>query len=100
MQQSGHWRYASLFTAAALFVLSVGAGAITFREFPISISLHPNELFLVQVGKDASTGFSIRNADSSVVTLNGVSTFDSEAGLQEGQQVQEGFVLLDGTLSL
>ncbi len=100
MQQPRHWRYASILTAAALFVLSVGVGAITFFEFPISISLNPNELFLVQVGKDVSTGFSIRNADSSVVTLNGVSTFDSEAGLQDGQQVQEGFVLLDGTLSL
>lgn len=101
MQKAGYWRCASFLAAAALLVLTAGAGAITFFEFPISqISLDPDDLFQVRVGKDLSTGFSIRSLDGSPLTLNGVSKFDSELGLQDGQRVQEGFILLDGTLSL
>ena len=100
MHQAGYSRRASFLTAVALLVLTAGAGAITFFEFPISISLDPDEAYAVRVGKDDSTGFSIRNLESSPVTLNGVLKHDSERGLQIGQQVQEGFILLDGTLSL
>src|SRR5688572_7464176 len=102
MQQARNWRYASLLTAAALLVLTVGAGALAFFELTIpQLSLDPGQSYLVQVGKDTRTGFSIRNDDVSVLTINDFSTkYDPAAGLESGQQVQEGFILLDGTLSL
>jgi hypothetical protein len=101
MQQAGHRRRASLLTAAALFVMSAGAGAIAFIEFPIlQISLNPGELFQLSVEGLSNTGFSIQSRDGSALTINGLSKYDPAPGLQAGQRVQEGFVLLDGTLSL
>jgi len=102
MQQVGHWRRASLLTAAALVVLSAGAGAIAFFEITIpQITLDPDQFFQLQVDKDSSTGFSIRSRDGSALSINGLSSkYNPAPALQDSQQVQEGFVLLDGTLSL
>ena len=103
MQQARYWRWASLLTVAALFVLSVGAGAIAFFEFPIpQFTLNPDQLFQLTFVKGLpNTGFSIQSRDGSPLTINGgISKYDSEAGLETGQHVQEGFILLDGTLSL
>jgi hypothetical protein len=102
MQQAGFWRRASL-AAAALLVLSAGAGAITFVEFPIpQFTLDPGSQFQATFIKGlANTGFSIASGDGTPLTINGgISKYDSEAGLEAGQRVQEGFILLDGTLSL
>jgi hypothetical protein len=101
MQKAGHWRRASLLTAAALVVLSAGAGAIAFFEFTIpQISLDPDALYQLRVDKDSSTGFSIRSRDGSALTFSGLSKYNPAPALQDLQRVQEGFVLLDGTLSL
>ena len=103
MQQARHWRYASLLTAAALLVLSAGAGAIAFFEFTIpQISLDPDHSYQLLVDKDtSSTGFSIRSLDGSALSMNQLSTkYNPAAALQSQQRVQEGFILLDGTLSL
>jgi hypothetical protein len=101
MQQAGHWRRASLLTAAALLVLSAGAGAIAFFEFTIPIiSLEPDDVYQLRVDKDSSTGFSIRSRDGSALTFDGASKYNPAPALQNEQRVQGGFVLLDGTLSL
>jgi hypothetical protein len=101
MQQAAHRRRASLLTAAALLVLSAGAGAIALIELPIPpINLNPGELFQLNIAGLSNTGFSIRSRDGSALTLDGSSKYDPAPGLQPGQEVQGGFVLLDGTLSL
>ena len=103
MEQARHWRYASLLTAAALLVLSAGAGAIAFFEFTIpQISLDPDHSYQLLVDKDtSSTGFSIRSLDGSALSMNQLSAkYNPAPALQELQRVQEGFILLDGTLSL
>lgn len=103
MQQAGYWRRASLLTAAALFVLSAGAFAFTIFEFPIlQASLKPGQLFQVGSFVDGlnNTGVSIRSRDNVELRINGLATYDTDPALQAGQRVQEGFVLLDGTLSL
>jgi hypothetical protein len=102
MQQTGRRRFASLLTAAALVLLSAGAGAIGLIGFEIpEFTLDPNQLFQVDVDGPSNTGFSIRSRDGSELTINGgSSTYDPARALQEGQRVQEGFVLLDGTLSV
>ena len=100
MQQSGHWRYASLLTAAALVVLSAGAGAIAFFELEIREISIDEGLYQLRVDNDSSTGFSIRSRDGSALSLTGASKYNPAPALQDGQQVQEGFILLDGTLSL
>ena len=104
MQQVGHWRRASLLTAAALVVLSAGAGAIAFFEITIpQLSLEPDDSYELLVDKDSSsTGFSLRSRDGSALSLNGLSSkYNPAPALQPDlHRVQEGFILLDGTLSL
>lgn len=102
MQQARHRRFGSFFTAAALVVLSAGAGALPFIEFDIPlVNLDPDGVYLKSLGELGNTGFSIRSRDGSALTINsGFSKYDPAAGLQSGQRVQDGFVLLDGTLSL
>jgi hypothetical protein len=46
------------------------------------------------------TGFTIRNVQETPLTLTEESAFDPGSGMQAGEAVQEGFMLLDGTLSL
>jgi hypothetical protein len=105
MQQAGHRRRASLL-AAALFVLSAGAGAIAlieFTEFPIlQIGVKPGQLFQLNAFVEGlgNTGFSIRSRDGFELNISGLSTYNPAPALQSGQRVQEGFILLDGTLSL
>jgi hypothetical protein len=94
-------RRASLLTAAALVMLSVGAGALPiFTDFPnIHVNLDPNQIFQLDFGP-GGTGFSIRSGDGAAIMLDGSASYDPAAGLGFQQRVQEGFVLLDGTLSL
>jgi hypothetical protein len=104
MQQARHWRYASLLAAAALFV--VGAGVIAFTEFTefsiLPVSLKPGQVFQVSAFVDGlpNTGFSIRSRDNFELRISGSASYDPGTALQAGQHVQEGFVLLDGTLAL
>lgn len=106
MQQARHWRWASFLTAAALFVLLAGAGAIAFIEvieFPIlQVSVKPGQLFQLSSFVEGlpNTGFSIQSRDGVELRISGLSSYDTAPALQPGQRVQEGFVLLDGTLSL
>jgi hypothetical protein len=80
-----------------LLALSVGVGAIALIELPIS---DPIDFFQRSFEGLTNTGFSIRSVDGSLFTISGFSTYDPDAGWQSGDHVQEGFVLLDGTLSL
>ena len=104
MQQATHWRRASLLTAAALFMLSAGAGTVALIgriEFPnLVIDLETNPLFQLSFGELSNTGFSIRSRDGSALSLSASSNYDPASGLDIEPRVQEGFVLLDGTLSL
>jgi Thrombospondin type 3 repeat len=106
MQQTGYRRYASLLTIATLFVLLVGAGAIAFTEFTefpiLPVSLKPGQVFQVSAFVDGlpNTGFSIRSRDNFELRISGSASYDPASPLQAGQRVQEGFVLLDGTLAL
>ena len=106
MQHFGHWRRPSLLTAVTLFVLAVGAGAIAFTDFTeftiLPTSLKPGQSFQVGAFIDGlpNTGFSIRSRDNFELRISGSTTYDPGAALQPGDRVQEGFVLLDGTLSL
>ena len=88
-----------------VLALCAGTGAIGLIEYPvygiqpISIS-EPIALFEARYAGLPNTGFSIRSIDGSALTFEGESRFDPTIGLQAGETVQEGFVLLDGTLSL
>jgi len=105
MQQVGHRRRASLLTAVALVVLSAGTGAVALiREISIDelfqVNLDTDDVFQVKLLGLLNTGYSILSRDGSALTIDGTSKYDAALGLQPGQRVQEGFVLLDGTLSL
>lgn len=106
MQQAGHLRWYSFVTAAVLFVLSAGAGVIAlieYTEFPIQQgSVKPGTSFQLSgfVEGLPNTGFSIRSRDNVELRITGLAAYDPAPAKQDGQQVQEGFVLLDGTLSL
>ena len=105
MQQVGHRRRASLLTAVALVVLSAGTGAVVLiREISIDelfqVNLDTDDVFQVKLLGLLNTGYSILSRDGSALTIDGTSKYDAALGLQPGQRVQEGFVLLDGTLSL
>jgi hypothetical protein len=99
MQQGGIWRRRPLVTLGVVTALSAGAGAIAFLEEPI-LSVMPSESISINFRGLPNTGFSVRSLDGSRLTFSGLSRFEPEAGLEPGQSVQEGFVLLDGTLSL
>ena len=105
MQQASYRCRTPVVVLALLLVISVGAGAIGLIELPplgnqpISVD-EPVSLFEARYAGFANTGFSLRSVDGSLLTLLGESQFDPTAGLQAGQTVQEGFVLLDGTLSV
>ena len=104
MQQVRNLRRVSLITAIALVVLSAGAGAIAFIPFEIpQFTLNPDGLFQFNVQNIdglRNTGFSIRSLDNSELTIDASSQYDPASGLLTEPRVQEGFVLLDGTLSL
>jgi hypothetical protein len=82
-----------------VLALSAGAGAIAFLEEPI-LSVMPSESISINFQGLPNTGFSVRSLDGSLLTFSGLSRFEPEVALEPGQSVQEGFVLLDGTLSL
>ena len=86
--------------AASVLVLalSASAGAFDLIEFQLPPDL--TSLFSYTFTGLTNTGFSIRSRDGSLLTLAGQSKFDPAPTLQPGDRVQEGFVLLDGTLSL
>jgi hypothetical protein len=64
------------------------------------VSLDVDDVFQVKLLGLPNTGFSILSRDGSALTIDGTSKYDAAVGLQPGQRIQEGFVLLDGTLSL
>jgi hypothetical protein len=88
------------------FVLALSAGASAFTlidfEFPTfsGFSLGAGATFRHVFAGLRKTGYSIRSADGSALTLSGDSRFDPADVWQAGTRVQEGFILLDGTLSL
>ena len=88
------------------FVLALSAGASAFTlidfEFPTfsGFSLGTGATFRHVFAGLRKTGYSIRSADGSALTLSGDSRFDPADVWQAGTRVQEGFILLDGTLSL
>lgn len=104
MPQITHRQRASLLTAAALVLLSAGTGAIALLDqidFPnLAVDLGGDELFQLRFAEESNTGFSIQSIDGAALTLNTSSRYDPASGLQIEPRVQEGFVLLDGTLSL
>ena len=105
MQQVRNLRGVWLVTAAALFALSAVAGAAALiREISIDeffqVNLDTNDVFQVKLLGLPDTGYSILSRDGSALTIDATSKYDAALGLQPGQRVQEGFVLLDGTLSL
>ena len=109
MQQVRHRRFASLLTAVALVTLSAGAAGaaliqLSIREISIDeflqVNLDTDDVFQVKLLGLRNTGFSILSRDGSAMTIDGTSKYDPALGLQPGQRVQEGFVLLDGTLAV
>ena len=108
MQQLRHRRFASLLTAVALVTLSAGAGAAALIQLPIReisideffrVNLDADDVFQVRLLGLPNTGFSILSRDGSAMAIDVSSHYDPLLGRQ-GHPVQEGFVLLDGTLSL
>jgi thrombospondin type 3 repeat protein len=103
MQYVTHRRWVSLITAVALVVLSAGASAIALIDFirfdDLVIDLAENP-FQLRFGELSNTGFSIRSRDGSALSLTASSEYDPASGLRIQPRVQEGFILLDGTLSL
>jgi hypothetical protein len=74
----------------------VGGPPTTVIERPISTDL----VSLFELSLHRITGFSIRSQDASPFRLSGLATYDPGPTLRPGETVQEGFMLLDGTLSL
>jgi hypothetical protein len=99
MQQGGIRRRTPFVILGVVGALSAGAGAIAFLEEPI-LSVMPSDSISINFQSLSNTGFSARSLDGSLLTFSGLSRFEPEVGLEPGQSVQEGFVLLDGTLSL
>jgi hypothetical protein len=108
MQQVRHRRFASFLTAVALVTLSAAAGAAALIQLPIreisideffGVNLDADDLFQVRLLGLPNTGFSILSHDGSALAIDVSSKYDPLLGRQ-GHPVQEGFVLLDGTLSL
>jgi hypothetical protein len=98
MGQTGNRPLTPIAVLVTLVVtMTVGAGAIGFIQ-PIETDLV--SLFQVRYTGFTNTGFKMRSLDGSLLTLSGFSQYDPEEGLQPGDTVQDGFVLLDGTLSL
>ena len=73
-----------------------GGGSSTIIERSILTDL----ISLFDLRLDGNTGFSIRSGAGSLFRLSGLSTYDPAPSLRPDETVQEGFVLLDGTLSL
>ena len=100
MQQEEYGRRRiSLLIWGMLLVLSAGVAAATVIETPLR-SFLPVETFSLNVASLPNTGFTMRSLDGSLFTLEGSSKYDLQGGPQPGDTVQEGFVLLDGTLSV
>ena len=77
--------------------LSATAAALIERE----IITDPLEFFQFSFGEHTNTGFSMRGLDGSALKFQGTASFDPESRLDpENESVQDGFVLLDGTLAL
>ncbi len=91
-----------LAAAVAAFVLQPAvAGAFTLIELVIQVNLSAGEDYgfsYANIGLP-NTGFVIRNVDSAAIDVEGTTGLD-DTDLPGGDQVQEGFILLDGTLEL
>ena len=101
MPQPSNLRRTPMLALGIWLTLSAGAGALAIIDLPGMI-INPGELFQVSYASEElpNTGFTIRGLDTSLFTISGFSNYDPDAGWQPGDRVQEGFVLLDGTLSL
>jgi hypothetical protein len=80
-------------------VLSAAVAAATSLIQVELLGLPPAGEFRQAFAGLLNTGFTIRSIDGSLLTFTGLAKFEPEAGLQPDQTVQDGFVLLDGTLS-
>ena len=98
MPLTGPRRVGPLAVLTGVLVLSIGAGAVSLMQLPIVTD--PVALFDLRFDGLADTGFRIRSLDGSPLTFTGESRYDPLDGLRPGETVQDGFVLLDGTLSL
>src|SRR5688500_20104986 len=78
MKQTRHPRFASFLAAAALLLLSAGAGAIGLIEFigfeiP-AFNLDSESFYKLEVAGLSNTGFSIQSRDGAELTINGGSS--------------------------
>jgi len=98
-----------LATALGLLILQPAAArAFTLIELVIQIDLvavEAGESYGVIFGGDNApdlmhTGFEIRNPGDSEISVEGTTVYNGFADLPGNDQVQEGFILLDGTLDL
>lgn len=86
--------------AVSVLVLALSASAAAFDLIEFQLPTDLTSLFRHTFTGLTNTGFSIRSRDGGLLTLSGLSKYDPAPSLQPGERVQEGFVLLDGTLSL
>ena len=86
--------------AASVLVLALSASAAAFDLIEFQLPPDLTSLFRHTFTGLTNTGFSIRGRDGGLLTLSGLSKYDPAPSLRAGERVQEGFVLLDGTLSL
>jgi len=87
----------------AVFILQPKtAQAFTLIELVIQVNLSVGQAYSVSYANAGlpNTGFEIRNAENSPIEISGTTVFDGFTDLPGGDPVQDGFVLLDGTLEL
>jgi hypothetical protein len=90
-----------------VLIVPVVAGAFTLIELLVQVdtTLDPNAELAVRFADThqaapANTGFTIRNVAGTPIDLKGTSKLSGVSGLVSGAEVQEGFLLVDGTLEL
>lgn len=97
----------------ASFVVGLGAAiatamhpavthGFTLVELLIQVELSAGDQYSVSYANAGlpNTGFTIQNTESSTIDVVGSTVFDGFTDLPGGEQVQEGFILLDGTMEL
>jgi hypothetical protein len=89
-----------LATGLVVIVVPILARAFVLNEVLITVTLDPDADVVLAVNHSEFpfTGFTLRNEGGEPLAVGGSLTFDTQAGLQPGEVVQDGFVLLDGTL--
>lgn len=95
--------YVCLAAALAILVLQPAAAqSFELIELFIQVNLAVGQAYSVNYANAGlpNTGFEIRNAENSSIEVEGTTLYDGFASLPGDDQVQEGFILLDGTLEL